>query len=723
MKSFRQSLLIAPLCLALSLQLASLRAYCSDGKRTMKEDAVLWVKNNGANPKDMKPFAEKIERLPKNEKVQLVQVIQPFLMSKKWQEQANAIYLLGFLGEEAAPAVPGILKAMDAEMSNVAWEAPPALAKIGALSVPPLIIAIKAESPGVSKRIYNLTKCVEVLGPKAAAAAPALVPFLDNGHNTGAIAALESIGPTCLPVICKGFDKDKNGVITVHAGYVFQKLGTTPSTRAIVEYLRSKPSAPGKKNAVYALARMKPAPDKIAVQELCKVLAEANSDTMDNAATALEAIGPSAAPDILELTSHNNPSVKALVHRILRTYGKEKTAAASSVNVLVNKLNDPSPQEAAQAAATILKLSPDNAQALTRMRHLLTSKKPGETTAALRALPLAESGGKMLTEPLIKVLKEGETGDRILAASALGSIGPAAKAAVQPLIDAATKEHPIVVSGREGFNMTGEVHREAIIALGKIGKDAAPAIPLFCKLLKTPSLSLMHKDIYIALAHMQGACLPALPTVLECLKANANEREDIIALLVQLGPTAKAAEPELRKLVLSTADGDHNLKLKAYQALLSVQPDINKTLDVTASMLKESNSDFQEAALKQIIKHPSLAGKPEIASLLAKGLNSSYYNVKQLSLEAIARGGSSDDSLLPNLIKDNIGSSYSQPQKDNAFAAIKKMDPTGAKTIPLLQKPLQDAFSVRGAVELLEFIGSPQCLSIARETRMHWKLQ
>lgn len=723
MKSFRQSLLIGPVCLILSLQLASPSAYCTDGKRTMKEDAVLWVKNNGANPKEMKPFAEKIERLPKNEKVQLVQVVQPFLASKMWQEQANAIYLLGFLGEEAAPAVPGILKAMDAEMSNVAWEAPPALAKIGALAVPPLIIAIKREPPGVSKRIYNLTKCVEELGPKAAATAPALVPFLDNGHNTGAIAALESIGPACLPAICQGFDKDTNGVITVHAGYVFQKLGITPSTRAIVDYLRGKPSAPGKKNAVFALARMKPAPDKIAVPVLCKVLAEANSETMENAAKALEAIGPSAAPDILELTSHNNPSVKTLVHRILRTYGTEKSAAASSVKVLVNRLNDPNLQESAQAAATILKLSPDNVQALTRIRQLLASKKPGETTAALRALPLAEAGGKMLTEPLIKILKEGETGDRILAASALGSIGPGAKAAVQPLIEAATKEHPIVVSGHEGFNMTDEVHREAIVALGKIGRDAAPAIPLFCRILKTPALSHTHKDIYIALAQMKGACLPALPTVLECLRANDNERDDIIALLVQLGPTAKAAEPELRKLVLSTANGDHYLKLKAYQALLSVQPDINKTLDVTASMLKESNSDFQEAALKQIIKHPGLAGKPEIASLLAKGLNSSYYNVKQLSLEAIARGGSSDDSLLPNLIKDNIGSSYSQPQKDNAFAAIKKMDPTGAKTIPLLQKPLQDAFSVRGSVELLEFIGSPQCLSLARETRKRWKLQ
>ncbi|MDX1988835.1 MAG: hypothetical protein SFV17_19270 [Candidatus Obscuribacter sp.] len=722
MKTLRPSPFLAPLCLALSLLLASPSGYCADAKRPIKEDAILWVKNNGGNPVDMKPFAEKIEHLPKEEKVQLVQVIQPFLKSKKWEEQANAIYLLGFLGEAAVPTVPGIIKAMDAEMSNVAWEAPPALARIGTASVPPLILAIKAESPGVSKRIYNLTKCVEALGPKATAAAPALVPFLDNGHNTGAIAAMEAIGPSCLPAICKGFDNDPKGGITVHADYVFQKLGLAPSTKAIVDFLKGKPSTLGKKLAVFALARMKPAPDKIAIPSLCKVLAEGKPETMENAADALEAIGPSAAPDILELASHNNPSVKALVQKILRTYGTDKTAAALSVKVLVNKLNNPSAQEAAEAAATILKLSPDNTQALAKMKQLLTSKKPGEITAALRALPRAEAGGRGLTEALIKILKDGETGDRILAVGALGSIGPSAKAAVQPLIEAATREHPIVVSGREGFNMTGEVQQASLVALGKIGKDAAPAIPLFSRLLKDPSQSLAHKEIYIALARMKGAALPAIPTVLECLKTNGNEREDIITMLTQLGPTARAAEPELRKLVLSTANGDHHLKLKAYQALLAVQPDSNKTLGDTRSMLKESDSDFQEAALKQIIKHPSLASNPEIAVLLTKGLSSSYYNVKQLSLEAIARGGSPDDSLLPKLIKENIGCSYSQPQKDNAFAAIKKMDPTGAKTIPLLQKPLQDSLSVRGSVELLEFIGSPQCLSIAKETRKKWKL-
>ncbi|HND08752.1 MAG TPA: hypothetical protein PL012_23910, partial [Candidatus Obscuribacter sp.] len=81
MKPFRPSLLTAPLALALSLQLASPSGYCTDAKRPIKEDAVLWVKNNGGNPKDMKPFAEKIEHLPREEKVQLVQVIQPFLNS------------------------------------------------------------------------------------------------------------------------------------------------------------------------------------------------------------------------------------------------------------------------------------------------------------------------------------------------------------------------------------------------------------------------------------------------------------------------------------------------------------------------------------------------------------------------------------------------------------------------------------------------------------------
>lgn len=709
--------------LALCLSTTALPATCNDTERNPVQDAGQWVKNNGANPKEMKQFAQKIAALPVAQKQKIVAAIRPFLQSKKWEEQANAIYLLGYLGDAAVPVVPEIIKAMDADMSNVAWEAPPALARIGSPAMPALIAALKAETPGTSKRIYNLTQCIKAIGPKALATAPFVVPFLDDGHNTGAIDALVSIGPSCLPAICQGFDRDTNGLIVVHAGYVLAKFGNAASTKAIVTYLNGKCSEVGKKNAVSALARMKPAPDKIAVPVLCKILAQGNADTLDNAEIALTAIGPSAAPDVLELASHCEARVKESVQRVMRTYGTNSTASNSSVQVLLHKLNTLSAEQAAESAATILKLAPDNIRAAAKLRQLLISKKPGETRLALQALPKAESGGTALVPDLIKILKESQTGLRILAADALGAIGSNARAAVRPLIEAASIEHPIGVNGHEGFNLTSQVHLSSIIALGKIGPQAQPAIPLFCKLLKDKAQNNLHSYIYNALASMGASAEQAIPTLVDCLKTNPNEREAIIDLLTKMGKRARGSESALRQQLVSQNEQDRSLKKKTYLALIAVQPDLAKNIIDTKTMLKTGEYDLQEVALKHIIDQPGLAKDPEIAKLVVKYMDGSNYGLKQLAQTILARTGSSDDSILPKLIKENIGCSFSQTQKDNAFATIKKMDPTGAKTIPLVQKALGDAFEVRGAVELLEFIGSPQTLNIARETRKRWKLE
>lgn len=716
-------ILSSTVILATYLAVSTLPVSASDNARNPVQDAALWIKNNGGSPKEMKPFAQKIDGLPKEEKAKLVAAIRPFLRSSKWEEQANAIYLLGYLGDSATPAVPEIIKAMDAPMSNVAWEAAPALARIGSPAMPALIAALKAEKPGTSKRIHNLTKCIKEMGPKALAAAPLLVPFLDDGHNTGAIDALVSIGPSCLPDICQGFDKDARSVVVVHAGYVFEKLGIATSSKALVNYLKGKCSETGKKNAVFALARMKPAPDKVAIAILCKIMAEGNKDTLENAALALTAIGPQAAPDVLELASNRDSEVRERVQKILRTYDTNPVASSASVQVLVNKLNKANTEDAAQLAATILKLQPNNAQAITKLRQILISKLPGESNVALRSIPQAGSGGKALVPDLIKILNTAPTDQRLLAAAALGTIGPGAKDAVKPLIQAATIAHPIVVSAHEGFNYTSSMHQTCIEALGKIGPEAQPAIPLFCKLLKDKSQSFLHKDIYSALTLMGKASEQAMSTVLDCFRTNPDEREAIIDLLTKMGTGARSAESDLRNLLTDRDNNSRFIKKRVYLALLAVQPDPLKTSSDTKAMLKEDAYELQEAALKQIIAKPVLAKDPEISSLLVKCTESYNYGLKQLALEAIAHSGASDDKLLPKLIKENIGCSYSEPQKQNAFAAIKKMDPTGAKTLPLVQKSLNDAFEVRGAVELLEYIGSAQTLPVARETRKRWKLE
>ena len=447
--------------------------------------AVNKAKSNHSSPYEMKPLADKLSSLPDRDKAKVLTALQPLLRSDKWEIQANTIYLLGALGPTAAPASADIIKAMSARMENVAWEAPAALNKIGPLAVPPLIVALKAcQKDSEHKEVSHLNSIVQAMGPKATATAPYVVPFLSDGHNTGAIAALISIGTPALPAICQGFENDPKGMTAVHAHYVFEKIGVAASTKAVAQYLKSKCTAKGKSNALVALMHLKTPPDKSIAPLLCSILAEGNADTLENAAQLLTRIGPTATPDVMELLSNREQKVKDRAQEIFRSYGPAKAASISPVTVLVNKLNAQPAQEAATTAATILKLAPNNPQAIDRLKKLLNSKTPDDVREALQALPKAGAGGKALTGDLVRILEHNNTNDRGLSATALGEIGPGAKSAIPALITAAKIKHPMVVMGHEGFDETSNVHQAAITALGKIGPEAKSAMPLIVEKLQ-----------------------------------------------------------------------------------------------------------------------------------------------------------------------------------------------------------------------------------------------
>ena len=682
--------------------------------------AVNRANSNHSSPKEMKPLADKLSALPDKDKAKVLAALQPLLRSDNWEIQANTIYLLGALGPAASPASADILKAMSARMENVAWEAPAALNKIGPLAVPQIILALKAcQKDSEHKEVSHLNSVVKAMGPKAAGAAPYIVPFLSDGHNTGAIDALVSIGSAALPAICQGFENDPKGMAAVHAHYVFEKLGVAPSTKAVAQYLKGKCSPKGKSNALISLIQMKSAPDALIAPTLVSVMSEGNNETLDNAAQLLTRIGPLATSDVMELLSNRDQKVKDRAQEILRSYGPVKTASRSPVNVLVNKLSSQSAAEAATTAATILKLDPNNAQATDKLKKLLNSKTPDDVRIALQALPKAGAGGKALTGDLVRILEHNNTNDRGLAATALGEIGPGAKSATPALITAAKIKHPIVVMGHEGFDETSNVHQAAITALRKIGPEAKSAMPLIVEKLQDTQEQYIHKCCYEALSNMLPVSTSTVPQLVQLIESNKEEREEIITLLQKMGNKAQAAEPSLRKITQDTSQ--RRLRKQAYVALLVVQPNPDKTASDTKALLLDKDSELKELAIKQLIKHPS--GDKAVVDALLDGFKSSNYSVKQLSLEALGKVGAPALEILPKLIKENTGSSYSQPEKDLAFAAIKKMDPKGEKTIPLIKGALNDAFQVRGTVELLEYIGAPETKALAAEPRTRWKLK
>ncbi|MEM7224533.1 MAG: tetratricopeptide repeat protein [Pseudomonadota bacterium] len=94
----------------------------------------------------------------------------------------------------------------------------------------------------------------------------------------------------------------------------------------------------------------------------------------------------------------------------------------------------------------------------------------------LAALPL-----DFTVDRLVADLGQGSPVDRVKTIRALGWFGPTASLAVPGLIDALESEHR-------------SVRREAVIALGKIGSDAAAAIPVLTAIVDEPIVGYHAKD-------------------------------------------------------------------------------------------------------------------------------------------------------------------------------------------------------------------------------------
>jgi HEAT repeat protein len=259
-----------------------------------------------------------LAQVPDPQRAALVARLLPYLKSPDWSQRASAAYVLGCLGPTAAPAAGALIKAMDTQMSNVAWEVIPALGKIGSGAVPPLIEELKACAANGDKlnlRMINAVKAAGALGSRGKGAAQYVVPFLHDGVNTGAVGALIAMGPDCLPSVCKGLDTEDRH-IPVYAATVFSKLEPA-STKQLAAFAGSA-SQRGRKNAAYVFAHMKPPAGVAAAPVLCRMLSDSDHDVVENATTALKAMGPGVVPDVSEVLSSSNATARDAATDILR---------------------------------------------------------------------------------------------------------------------------------------------------------------------------------------------------------------------------------------------------------------------------------------------------------------------------------------------------------------------------------------------------------------------
>jgi HEAT repeat protein len=337
---------------------------------------------------------------------------------------------LGRLGADAAAAVPALARELNGEFAHVRQAAAEALGEVGPAAepaTPSLVLALTDWQPAVRQ---CAARCLACVGRPAGLAIPALVQLLadrDNDVRGAAVEALARIGAEAVPSLIEiARARDSQRVeewlkwrVEVSDWYsrpIDEDFQREPlkALRNATWYFRHAIDDHARVEQIHeaalrALAKMGPtAADAVPVLE--EALADPNQNVRVAAVRALSQIGPPA-----------SPTVPALLHLLVDRAKPVRQAVAEALG----KID-------ANWAADARVGSP-----MASFVELL--KRTGEEGQ------MAVDAFAVIGAPSVPALVEAlAAGDRVLreaAATALGRIGPGARAAIPALVKATQDSH------------------------------------------------------------------------------------------------------------------------------------------------------------------------------------------------------------------------------------------------------------------------------------------
>jgi HEAT repeat protein len=391
----------------------------------------------------------------------------------------------------------------------------------GAGKISALIRALKSQD---RRTRWESVIALSEMGPPAKAAVPALAKALrdhDADVRHGAATALTNKGPAAISVLAEALEDTDAGVrreVAIALGNIGAPAKVAVPT--LVKTLRD-PYINVRREAVIALGEMGP-PAEAAVPALTKALEDPDEDVSRKAVIALGKMGPSA-----------KAAIPALA-KALRGY---------DINIRQ------------EAAIALVKIDP---AAISIFIAALEDANAGDRYEAVIALGEMDSPAKAGASYAYVGLE---------AAIVLGMMGPSAKAAV-PALTKALRHHDI------------NVRREAAIALGKIGADAKAAIPALTKALDDSDINVC-REATIALVKIGDDAVSILINILE-YSATDSRIMTIVAVLGEMGPSAKAAVPALVRILKKSPSIIVSCKV------VEVLAEIGRGVPAAVSALKEA---------------------------------------------------------------------------------------------------------------------------------------
>jgi HEAT repeat protein len=504
-----------------------------------------------------------------------VPALTKLLHDKDPQVRGRAVDRLGFLGKRAVPAMPDMIALLGDEETAEPYLVAPnrvgdfaqhALSRIGQPAVRPLMDAL--ESPKENAREQAAAALAAMETPPTDALPALLKRLHDSGKGVrrNVARALGRIGKNAKRTIPEILDLAKNDVDeivryeAIAAAAMMDEDGKI-AIPACIQALKDK--SPYVRSSASASLGNYHAKAESAVAALILGLDDQGSHLVavtpdmglprlvrDDVAEALGRIGRTAAPALPKLrkmlhSDNDEENVAIVAQAILRIDPNDKEALPTLI-ALVNNAEENGNGE--EALAALEELGSAAADAVPAIKSALRNKT--YTVRSQAAEALATIAGKDAVPVLIEQMKwEQRTGN-----------------------ERRSQEKAKPPSEREyWFDEDIEVCQSIATALGRLGSDAAPAVPTLAAFMGNAELS-SKDDAIEALGAIGPAAKDAVPQLTKELDdADADTRKITVAALGRIGPAAKAALPRLRQL--ADRDPDENVREAAQAAVRRIAPE------------------------------------------------------------------------------------------------------------------------------------------------------
>jgi HEAT repeat protein len=322
---------------------------------------------------------------------------------------------------------------------------------------------------------------------------------------------------------------------------------------------------------------------------------------------------------------------------------------------------------------------------------------------------------------------------RVAALKSLAAAGPAAAKAVPAIIDTLNENRAGAATGIGiGKPISPAITDAALIALAKIGHAAHDAAPYLTPLLKDKN-ELLRRPAVLDTLNAIGPSSESGAILMQMVGEEGKltrTRAVAIEVLGKVDPPVVEACDMLREI--SDDRTDLQCKDAATKALQSIvsraqaaarassSPE-DKTLAVLRSQLDEKYpNESRVQTLEQIAELGPKAG-PIVPTLMTL-VNDRDDAVRHADLSALASVGTPALVAIPSLITKFLGEA-NENERGYFCRAISKIDPSGRRTVPLLQEALDDPFRARLAIQLLNELGTDDTTSLAQKARQRWRIK